>query len=307
MTDYIASPHDKTYLLALADIVCTGVRRENRTGEDTISIFGMQQQYNLEDGFPLLTSKLVPFKSVASELLWFLEGSGDERRLAEILHGTRDPSKTTIWTQNANAPYWKPKAKYEGDLGLIYGVQWREWATPREITNKMSDGYGHFTIQTTDQLLELEQAIKKDPYSRRLILSAWNPGEFSQMALPPCHCFAQFYVTTDGKLDCQMYQRSSDFFLGVPFNIASYSLLTCMLAHVTGLKPGRFVHTHGDAHVYVNHLEQSTLQISRRDSLLAAPQLWLNPDVKRITDFKMTDISILNYQHLGPIKAPMAV
>ena len=208
------------YQQDLKYILENGQRRPNRTGTDTISVFGMQTRYNLEEGFPAITTKKLAWKAVVSELLWFIEGSGDERRLAEILHGTRDQSKQTIWTANANAPYWKPKAFYEGDLGRVYGVQWRDWG-PR-IGDKV------------DQLTNLIEGIKKDPEGRRHIITAWNPGELNQMALPPCHLLAQFNVR-NGKLDCLMYQRSNDFFLGCPFNIASYSLLTHMIAQVCEL------------------------------------------------------------------------
>src|SRR5271165_3206616 len=225
------------YQQDLKYILENGQRRPNRTGIDTLSVFGMQTRYNLQEGFPAMTTKKLAWKAVASELLWFIEGSGDERRLAEILHGTRDHSKQTIWTANANAPYWKSKAHFEGDLGRVYGVQWRDWG-PR-IGNKV------------DQLKNLIEGIKKDPDGRRHIITAWNPGELDQMALPPCHLLSQFNVV-NGKLDCLMYQRSADFPLGVPFNIASYSLFTHMIAQVCDLAVGDFIHTYGDAHIYVN-------------------------------------------------------
>ena len=208
----------------------------------SISLFGMQQRYNLAESFPAVSTKRLAWSAVVSELLWFIEGSGDEKRLREILHGSRDSSKATIWTDNATASYWKPKARYEGDLGRIYGVQWRHWRTARTInTGSFKDEFGSYysqqggvTVTEVDQLKLLIQGIKADPHGRRHILTAWNPGELEAMALPPCHCFAQFYVA-DGKLSCQMYQRSCDMFLGVPFNIASYSLLTHMIAQVCGL------------------------------------------------------------------------
>lgn len=296
--------HDNTYHAALRDIYTTGKRRLDRTGVGTIGKFGLQQVYDLRQSYPGITSKKLFFPGVKSELLWFLEGSGDERRLAEILHGTRDPSKRTIWTDNANSDYWKPKAQYEGDLGRVYGVQWRDWQTPRLITKQQSNGYGYYTYETTDQLLKLVDSLTNDPYGRRHIISAWNPGEFSQMALPPCHCFAQFYVQ-DGELSCLMHQRSSDFFLGVPFNIASYALLTHMLAQVCGLTVGDFIHSHGDAHIYSNHTDQVELQLSRYS--YAPPTLWLNPEVKDITRFTMDDIKLINYQSHPTIPAPMAV
>jgi thymidylate synthase len=241
-----------------------------------------------------------------------IEGSGDERRLAEITHGTSD-GKVTIWTPNALAPYWKPNAQYEGDLGRVYGVQWRHWRTAQHVkTGSIKNELGsYFSIQggihevETDQLRNLVEGIKRDPYGRRHILSAWNPGELDQMALPPCHVFAQFYVSKDNRLSCQMYQRSCDMFLGVPFNIASYSLLTALIAQVCGLGLGEFVHTLGDAHIYLNHIEQVKEQIQREP--LPAPTLWLNPDIREITQFTMSDICLNDYQSHEAIKAEMAV
>jgi thymidylate synthase len=279
----------KTYLEALKFVLENGTVRDDRTGVGTISTFGMQQRYDLTVGFPAVTTKKLAWKAVVGELLWFIEGSGDERRLAEITHGTRE-SVVTIWTPNAMAPYWAKKAKFQGDLGRIYGVQWRNW--------RKTDG------TTVDQLQELIEGIKKDPYGRRHILTAWNPGELDEMALPPCHCFAQFYVN-DGKLSCQLYQRSNDFFLGGPFNIASYSLLTHMIAQVCELSVGEFIHTTGDAHIYFNHIEQVKEQLARTP--LPEPTLWLNPAVKDITKFTMDDIKLLDYQSHPALKAPMAV
>ena len=277
------------YIDALKYILEKGALKHDRTRTGTKAVFGMQFRYAMKDGFPLVTTKKMPWKSIASELLWFIEGSSDERRLAELLHGTRDPEKQTIWTLNANADYWKPKAKFPGDLGRVYGVQWRHWRSPEgEI----------------DQLGNAIELIKKDPASRRIIVNAWNPSELDQMALPPCHTFFHFFVA-HGKLSLQMYQRSCDMLLGVPFNIASYSLLLHMVAQVTGLKPGEFVHTLGDAHIYQNHFEQLREQLSREPFPL--PSLWLNPSVKSIDDFKMDDIRIDNYQSHPAIKAPMAV
>lgn len=303
---------EKQYLDALRNVLENGTTKQDRTGVGTISLFGMQQRYDLSKGFPAVTTKKLAWKSVVSELLWFIEGSGDERRLAEILHGTRDSSKKTIWTGNAGADYWTPKAQYEGDLGRVYGVQWRHWRTPVEHKAETfkdefgsaysRDGYVHF--KETDQIRNLIEGIKADPHGRRHILSAWNPGELEAMALPPCHCFAQFYVA-DGKLSCQMYQRSCDMFLGVPFNIASYSLLTHMIAQVCDLEPGEFVHVLGDAHIYANHVEQVKEQLAREP--VPAPTLRLNPDIKDIDKFTMRDIELINYLHLGAIKAEMAV
>jgi thymidylate synthase len=302
----------KQYHDALATVLQQGTEREDRTGVGTIGLFAMQQRYNLADGFPAITTKKLAWRAVVSELLWFIEGSGDESRLREILHGTRDPGKKTIWTDNAQAPYWQNKAKHAGDLGRIYGVQWRKWRTPIEHKAEQfkddfgniyrRDGYVHF--KEIDQLKQLIAGIKSDPYGRRHILTAWNPGELDQMALPPCHCFAQFYVV-NGQLSCQMYQRSCDMFLGVPFNIASYSLLTHMIAQVCDLQVGEFVHVLGDAHIYLNHVEQVKEQLQREP--LPAPQLWLNPEIKDIDKFTMADIRLDNYQSHSSISADMAV
>jgi len=302
----------KVYIDALKTVLTNGTRRSDRTGTGTIGVFGMQQRYNLAEGFPAITTKKLAWKSVVSELLWFIEGSGDEKRLREILHGSTESSKKTIWTDNATAPYWKPKAQYEGDLGRVYGVQWRHWRTSKVVKGgsfKDSFGSSYYSeagvnIEEIDQLKLLIDGIKADPYGRRHILTAWNPGELEAMALPPCHCFAQFYVA-DGKLSCQMYQRSCDMFLGVPFNIASYSLLTHMIAQVCGLEVGEFVHVLGDAHIYTNHVEQVNEQLAREP--LPLPQLWLNPDITDITKFTMDDIRLDGYVSHGPISAPMAV
>jgi thymidylate synthase len=276
----------KTYLDSLKFVLENGQERKDRTGTGTISVFGMQSRYDLTRGFPAVTTKKLAFKSCLSELLWFIEGSGDERRLCEILHGTRDTDKRTIWTDNATSDYWLPRSKYPGDLGRVYGVQWRDFGG-------------------VDQLNELILGIKNDPHGRRHILTAWNPAELNEMALPPCHCFAQFYVTADGKLSCQMYQRSCDMFLGVPFNIASYSLLTHMISQVCGLEAGEFVHVLGDAHIYLNHVEQVKEQLAREP--LPLPTLWINPDVHVIDRFTMEDFRLDGYEYHSPIKAPMAV
>ena len=304
---------EQQYLNALRDVLETGTRRDDRTGVGTIGKFGMQQRYDLSQGFPAITTKKLAWKACVGELLWFIEGSGDERRLAEITHGSAE-GKVTIWTPNAMAPYWKPKAKYDGDLGRVYGVQWRKWRAikPRELGGTFKDEFGNtyrrsgneVEIKEVDQLKSLVEGIRADPYGRRHILTAWNPGELESMALPPCHCFAQFYVA-DGKLSCQMYQRSADFFLGVPFNIASYSLLTHMIAQVCGLKIGEFIHCIGDAHIYSDHIEQAKEQLNR--STFPLPQLWLNPEIDDITKFTMDDIKLIDYQSHSAIKAPMAV
>jgi thymidylate synthase len=300
---------EQQYLDALKYVLENGTNKSDRTGTGTISVFGMQQRYNLQHGFPAVTTKKLAWKSVVSELLWFIEGSGDENRLREILHGSKHTEKTTIWSANATAPYWTNRYKkfpprgpqFEGDLGRVYGVQWRHWRTSEQRLNDANNAIVNVEI---DQLLELIKGIKADPHGRRHILSAWNPGELQDMALPPCHCFAQFYVADD-KLSCQMYQRSCDMFLGVPFNIASYSLLTHLVAQVCNLDVGEFVHVLGDAHIYLNHVEQVKEQLSREP--LPAPQLWLNPDINDIDKFTMADIQLDNYQSHGAIKADMAV
>lgn len=276
----------KTYLNALSQVLNEGEVRDDRTGVGTISLFGLQQRYNLAENFPAVTTKKLAWKSMLGELLWMIEGSGNERRLAEITHGTSDGT-VTIWTPNALAPYWRPRAQCEGDLGRVYGVQWRDWN------------------HSVDQLANLIEGIKNDPFGRRHIITAWNPGELDQMALPPCHMFVQFYVSRDKKLSCQMYQRSCDMFLGVPFNIASYSVFTHMIAQVCDLSVGEFVHVLGDAHIYLDHVEQVKEQLAREP--LPAPQLWLNPDIKSIDKFTMGDAKLVNYQSHGAIKARMAV
>jgi len=280
----------KQYLEALNHILESGVDKKDRTGTGTKAVFGMQMRYNMKSGFPAITTKKLAWKSVVSELLWFIEGSGDERRLAEILHGTRNQDKKTIWTANAQASYWKPKAKFEGDIGRVYGLQWRHWK--------------NFEGKEIDQLATAIKMIKEEPSSRRIIVNAWNPGELDKMALPPCHTFFQFFVA-DNKLSLQMYQRSCDMFLGVPFNIASYSLLLHMVAQVTSLEAHEFIHTLGDCHIYNNHIEQVKEQLTRK--ALPLPQLKLNRIIKNIDDFKMEDIELKNYEHHPPIKAQMAL
>lgn len=272
----------KLYLDALKYILEKGVDRPDRTGVGTRAVFGMQMRYNMEDGFPAVTTKKLAFKSMAAELLWFLKGSSDVKELQAM--------GCHIWDANAEADYWKPRARFEGDLGRVYGVQWRSWQT--------ADG------KIVDQIADLVKRLKEKPFDRRHILTAWNPGELDQMALPPCHVFSQFFVA-DGKLSLQMYQRSCDMFLGVPFNIASYSLLLHMMAQVTGLKPGEFVHTLGDAHIYLNHFDAVKEQLSRAPYPL--PTLWLNPSIKDINGFTMDDIKLENYQSHPSIKAEMAV
>ncbi len=296
----------KQYNDALRFILENGVKSEDRTGEGTLSYFGYQMRFNLQDGFPAVTTKKLAWKSVVSELLWFLEGSGDERRLAEILYGDRNAKnedgslKSTIWTANAEAEYWKPNANFKGDLGRVYGVQWRSWQTGKKKWISSSD----YIDDSIDQVANLINDLKTNPYSRRHILTAWNVAELDKMALPPCHTFAQFYVRNN-KLSCQMYQRSADFFLGVPFNIASYALFTHMIAQVCDLDVGEFVHTFGDAHIYLNHIEAVKEQLNREPFPL--PILKMNKEIKDINKFIMEDFELVNYKHHATIKAPMAV
>jgi len=286
----------KQYLDLLEHILEKGVKKEDRTGTGTISVFGYQMRFNLSEGFPLVTTKKTHLKAIISELLWFIEGSTDERRLAEINFGEKRENiidKKTVWTANANA-----QGKALGyintdtvkELGPVYGAQWRSWMG--------TDG------KAIDQLADLINQIKTNPDSRRMILSAWNVGEIEKMALPPCHTFFQFYVA-EGKLSCQLYQRSADVFLGVPFNIASYALLTMMIAQVCDLEVGDFVHTFGDAHIYSNHLEQVNLQLTREP--FSKPKMKINSKIKDINDFKMEDFELVDYECHEAIKAQMAV
>jgi thymidylate synthase len=290
---------EKVYLDALKNILENGDARPDRTGIGTKSIFGLQMRFDLTEGFPALTTKKLAWKAVVSELLWFIEGSGDERRLAEILHGTRDPSKKTIWTDNATADYWVSRRHQRtvADLGRVYGVQWRRWRKPLIRINKV-------ILQNHDQLIDLINGIKDDPYSRRHIITAWNPGELDLMALPPCHMMSQFYVN-NGKLSCHMYQRSADMFLGMPFNIASYALFTHMIAQVCNLEVGDLIISVGDAHIYENHIEQVKEQLKRKP--LPLPTLQLTSEIDVITDFDMDDIELVGYESHDAIKAPMAV
>lgn len=261
------------YLDLLRHVRDTGVLKSDRTGTGTRSIFGAQLRFNLADGFPLVTTKKVFLKGIIHELLWFLRGDTNVRYLQE--NGVR------IWDEWAGT---------DGDLGPIYGYQWRSWPTP--------------SGQKIDQIDRIIHDLEQKPDSRRHLVCAWNVGDIDAMALPPCHCLFQFYVA-DGKLSCQLYQRSADMFLGVPFNIASYALLTMMIAQVTGLKLGDFVHTFGDAHIYTNHLEQVDTQLSRAPRLL--PQMRLNAEIKNISDFTFDDFELLGYDPHPGIKAPIAV
>ena len=270
----------------LRTIMDTGIDREGRNGP-TRALFALQMRFNLSDGFPAVTTKKLAFKAVKSELLWFIEGSGDDNRLKAL-----NESERTIWTDNAEAAYWKPKAKFPGDLGRIYGVQWRHWKTP--AGNEI------------DQLGSVIEKIRTTPSDRRLVISAWNPGEMDEMALPPCHMLFQFFPNTvTNTLSLHMVQRSCDMFLGVPFNIASYALLLSMVAKVTGRTPGECVLTLNDAHIYHSHFDAVAEQLSREPYPL--PTLWLNPDVSDINAFTMNDIRLDNYQSHPAIKAAMAV
>jgi thymidylate synthase len=261
------------YLDLLRDVSSRGVLKSDRTGTGTRSLFGHQMRFDLAQGFPLLTTKRVHFKSVAHELLWFLSGDTNIRYLRE--------NGVTIWDE------W---ADEKGDLGPVYGSQWRSWPAP--------DG------GSVDQIALVEQSLKENPDSRRHIVTAWNPAEIAQMALPPCHCLFQFNVA-EGKLSCHLYQRSADVFLGVPFNIASYALLTMMMAQVTGYEPGEFIHSFGDVHLYLNHADQAAEQLSRAPRPL--PRLQLNPQIKSIFDFTYEDFRLENYHPHPTIKAPIAV
>jgi thymidylate synthase len=300
----------KQYKDALQYILDNGKDKGDRTGVGTKSVFGYQMRFDLQKGFPATTTKKLAWRSVVGELLWFLEGSGDERRLAEITHGDK-VGAVTIWTPNALAPYWKPKAKFEGDLGRVYGVQWRKWKTALHNADETTkDAFGNIyryvsgtQIKEIDQVTALIDGIKKDPNSRRHIISAWNPGELDQMALPPCHVMSQFDVT-DGKLSCQMYQRSCDMFLGVPFNIASYSLLTHIIARECGLEVGEFVWVGGDVHIYHNHIDQVKEQLARDERDL--PTLVM-PQGKRWDQYTVEDFVLEGYNPHPPIKATMAV
>ncbi len=274
----------KIYNDILKKILKDGVDRKGRNAV-TRALFAIQMRFNLEDGFPAVTTKQLAFNAVKSELLWFLEGSNSDERLKEILGKDR-----TIWTDNANAPYWIDKAKFPGDLGRIYGVQWRHW--------KRSDG------KEIDQIANLINKLKTDPNDRRLVVTAWNPGELDQMALPPCHMIFQFFAA-NGKLSLHMTQRSCDMFLGVPFNIASYSLLLAMVAQVVNMTPHEMVITLNDAHIYHEHFDAVQEQLSREPKKL--PKLWLNPEIKDINKFKMDDIKLIDYEYHPTIKAKMIV
>lgn len=297
------------YLNLLRDILVNGEEKDDRTSIGTYSVFGRQLRFDLRKSFPAVTTKKLAFKACKAELLWMLRGSGDERELAEITHGSRE-GPNTIWTPNANAPYWKPKAKFEGDLGRIYGVQWRSWNWVGDAIDDLSeeehDPFDFDPVcRTVDQVANLIDGLIKDPNGRRHILSAWNVGEIDDMALPPCHVMSQYYVNRNKELSCHMYQRSVDVYLGLPFNIASYALLTHLLAQVCGYGVGEFILSTGDTHIYKNHIDQVNEQITRE--ILPSPQLKLNPAISYIDDFTMDDIELIGYQSHAAIKAEMAV
>ncbi len=272
----------KKYLNLLKEVVEEGVDKPDRTGIGTRSLFGLQERYDLQEGFPAITTKKLFFNSVKAELLWFISGSRDIADLHKM--------DCHIWDANVEADYWRDKKKFDTDAGRVYGVQWRDW--------RSSKG------ESVDQLKNAIETIKNNPHSRRNIVSAWNPGELEEQVLPPCHSFFQFYVEGDN-LSLQMYQRSCDMFLGVPFNIASYSLLLEMVAQVTGYRAKDFVHVMGDAHIYQNHFEKVKEQLKRKP--LPLPELKLNPEIKKLEDFKMEDINLIDYKHHPSIRAKMAV
>lgn len=317
------SKSEHTYLDLCKHVIANGVKKEDRTGTGTISTFGYQMRFDLSEGFPLLTTKRIPFRLIASELLWFIKGDTNIKYLLQHNNNIWNEWAFKKWVESGeyNGPDMTDfgllsqtdeqfSQKYEeqmelfkqriltdedfalkyGELGNVYGKQWREWKTS--------------TGETIDQLKDLIETIKTNPYSRRLIVSAWNPEDVPSMALPPCHTLFQFYVS-EGKLSCQLYQRSADIFLGIPFNIASYSLLTHLIAHECGLEVGEFIHTLGDAHIYVNHVEQIETQLNREAKLL--PKLSLNAEKTSVFDFEMEDIKIEGYEPHPSIKAPVAV
>jgi thymidylate synthase len=314
----------KQYLDLLQDILDNGEEKDDRTGVGTRSVFGRQLRFDLRKSFPAVTTKKLAFKACKGELIWFLTGSSDERDLAEITHGSRD-GPDTIWTSNANAPSWLPKAQYKGDLGRVYGVQWREWLhiedgrDNKEFMEQLYKDYPDLRIDmdddpndidfipifhSIDQVAKVIEGLKKDPNGRRHIISAWNVADVENMALPPCHVMSQYYINKNKELSCHMYQRSVDVFLGLPFNIASYALLTHMLAQVCGYKVGELIISTGDTHIYKNHIDQVKEQLSRE--ILPPPTLKLNPAIMNIDDFKMDDIELVGYQSHASIKAEMA-
>ncbi|OGZ64564.1 MAG: thymidylate synthase [Candidatus Staskawiczbacteria bacterium RIFCSPLOWO2_01_FULL_40_39] len=273
----------KQYLDVLKKIMDEGTDRPDRTGVGSRAVFGVPMRFKMSGGFPAMTTKKLAFEAVKAELLWFLSGSSDVKELQKL--GCK------IWDGNAYSDYWKPKAKFEGDLGRVYGVQWRSWKSPYNDT-------------PIDQITNVIKKLKENPHDRRIIVSAWNPAEIDMMALPPCHLLFQFFCVNN-KLSLMMYQRSCDTFLGVPFNIASYSLLLHMVAQVTGLEANECIIILADAHIYLNHFDQVKEQMAREP--FGLPKLWLNPEITDINNFKMEDIKLIDYKYHPSIKAPMAV
>ena len=310
------NPNEQTYLDLLRDVYENGIDRPDRTGTGVRGVFGRMTRYDL-DFFPLLTTKKMELKSIVSELLWFIEGSGDERRLAEIRFGKPRhelTAKNTIWTGNAQADYWKSKARHDGDLGRVYGVQWRKWRVPiidqtiydpRDIPIGYDNIIEEVSYREVDQLANLIDGLRNDPFGRRHIISAWNPGELDRMALPPCHVMAQFYVEGEGRLSCMLTQRSNDLFLGSPYNIASYSILTAMIAQVVGLERGELVYSQGDVHIYHDHFDAVKEQLSRPHR--SSPLLYIDPSIKEIDQFTMDSFDVMGYDPHPLIKAKMAV
>lgn len=307
---------EQQYINLLNDVLENGEDRSDRTGTGTRSVFGRMIRCDLNKGFPALTAKKLFWRPVVGELLWFLEGSQDNNRLAELTYG--NPIRDTIWSGNAYADYWTPKATFPGDVGRIYGVQWRRWQKTTIVSaedhldhDNKSNTYFNAKVKTEqiDQIAKIIHSIKTNPTDRRMVLTAFNVAEMDQMSLPPCHMFAQFYVNfaKDGskKLSCQAYIRSNDLFLGLPFNIASYALLTHMMAQVCGIGVGELIITIGDAHIYSNHMDQVKEQLSRIP--FKPPVLMLNPEVTDIDKFTMGDIVLQEYESHAAIKAPMAV
>lgn len=302
--------NEEIYLDLLRDVYENGTDRPDRTGVGVRGVFGRQTRYDLST-FPILTTKKMELKSIVSELLWFVEGSGDERRLAEIRFGKpREEltSRRTIWTDNAKAPYWVDKAKFDGDLGRVYGVQWRNWRSP--VVVDPIGGADYYAASTAVDFVEVDQlenlivGLKENPYDRRHILTAWNPGEITNMALPPCHVMSQFYIE-GGKLSCMLTQRSNDLFLGSPYNIASYAIFTSMIAQVTGYRVGELVYSQGDVHIYHNHFSAVEEQLSRKPNNPAF--LYMDPSIKKIEEFTLDSFELMGYDPHPAIKAEMAV
>lgn len=301
----------KQYLDLLEDILENGEVREDRTGTGTKSVFGRQLRFNLQKGFPLITTKKMGIKSIYAELLWFLEGSTDERRLAEIQYGTRDLLKKTIWTDNAMADYWKDQSKFVGDLGRVYGAQWRAWMAMdnvQQIGHAAGDHNAPVAIvdvRYVDQIKNVIDSLKGNPWSRRHLVVAYNPGEVDNMCLPPCHCFFQFWVSASKKLSCQFYMRSNDVPLGLPYNIASYALLTHMIAQVCELDVGDLCVSLGDAHIYLDQINAIKEQLQREPYEL--PHIFFDKKITDIDDFKLDSLSLEGYRSHSKLDIPFSV